>query len=78
MVERYARDIMKEKWTQQAKYSAWLEVEKAAVKAWSELGLIPKEDCQKILNNASFDVARIDEIEAETKHDVIAFFDQCC
>lgn len=73
MVERYARDIMKEKWTQQAKYSAWLEVEKAAVKAWSELGLIPKEDCQKILNNASFDVARIDEIEAETKHDVIAF-----
>jgi len=73
MVERYARDIMKQKWTQQAKYSAWLEVEKAAVKAWSELGLITKDDCQKIVENASFDVARIDEIEQETKHDVIAF-----
>ena len=73
MVERYAREIMKEKWTQQAKYSAWLEVEKAAVKAWSELGLIPKDDCEKIVNNASFDVNRIDEIEAQTKHDVIAF-----
>jgi adenylosuccinate lyase len=64
---------MKEKWTQEAKYAAWLEVEKAAVKAWNELGLIPDDDCKKILKNASFDVKRIDEIEKETKHDVIAF-----
>lgn len=73
MVERYARPIMKEKWTQQAKYSAWLEVEKAAVKAWNQLNLISDEDCQKIIKNADFDVERIDEIEKETRHDVIAF-----
>ncbi|MFA6756902.1 MAG: adenylosuccinate lyase [Sulfurospirillaceae bacterium] len=73
MVERYAREIMKSKWTIQAKYDAWLKVEKAAVKAWNRLGLIPKEDMDKILKNASFNIDRIDEIERETKHDVIAF-----
>ncbi|BCD61205.1 adenylosuccinate lyase [Nitratiruptor sp. YY08-26] len=73
MVERYARKEMADKWTQQAKYQAWLDVELAAVKAWNRLGLIPKEDMEKILQNAKFDVQRIDEIEKETKHDVIAF-----
>lgn len=73
MVERYSREIMSSKWTQEAKYQAWLDVEKAAVKAWSKLGLIPKDDAKKIVKNASFSVARIDEIEKETKHDVIAF-----
>ncbi len=73
MVERYARPQMAEKWTTQAKYDAWLKVEKAAVKAWSELGLVPKEDCEKILKNASFEIERIDEIEQKTKHDLIAF-----
>jgi len=73
MVERYARKEMKELWTQEAKYNAWLEVEKAAVKAWNKLGLIPDEDAKKIIENAKFDINRIDEIEKETKHDVIAF-----
>ena len=73
MVERYARPEMKEKWTQQAKYDAWLKVEKAAVKAWNKLGLVPDEDCQRIIKNAAFDVERIDEIEKVTRHDVIAF-----
>ena len=73
MVERYAREEMKNLWTQEAKYDAWLKVEKAAVKAWNRLGLIPDEACEKICANASFSVARIDEIEATTKHDVIAF-----
>ncbi len=73
MVERYARKEMADKWTQEAKYQAWLDVEKAAVKAWHRLGLIPKEDMEKILKNAKFDVQRIEEIEKETKHDVIAF-----
>ncbi len=73
MIERYARNEMKEKWTQQAKYDAWLKVEKAAVKAWNRLGLVPDEDCKKIVENASFDIDRIDEIEKTTKHDVIAF-----
>ena len=73
MVERYARPEMAEKWTQQARYAAWLEVEKAAVKAWNKLGLIPDEDCEKIVKNAAFSVERIEEIEAVTKHDLIAF-----
>jgi len=73
MVERYARDIMKNKWTMQAKYDAWLKVEKAVVKGWNKLGLVPDSDCEKILKNAKFDVNRIDEIEKTTKHDVIAF-----
>jgi len=73
MVERYSRPQMADKWTLQAKYDAWLQVEKAAVKAWSKLGLVPKEDCELILKNAKFDLKRIDEIEQETKHDLIAF-----
>ena len=52
MVERYAREEMSSKWTQHARYAAWLEVEKAAVKAWNRLGLIPDEDCEKILENS--------------------------
>jgi len=73
MVERYARDEMASKWTQYARYDAWLKVEKAAVKAWNRLGLIPDEDCKKIVENAKFTVERIEEIEAKTKHDLIAF-----
>ena len=73
MVERYARKEMSSKWTQEARYAAWLEVEKAAVKAWNKIGVIPDEDCKKIVNNATFSVERIEEIEAVTKHDLIAF-----
>ncbi|MCI6988984.1 MAG: adenylosuccinate lyase [Campylobacter sp.] len=73
MVERYARKIMSDKWSIQAKYDAWLEVEKAAVKAWNKLGFVSDIDCEKIVKNAKFDVTRIDEIEKTTKHDVIAF-----
>ena len=73
MIERYSRKEMSEKWTQQAKYQAWLDVEIAATNAWAKLGLVPKEDAEKITKNAKFDVARIDEIEKVTKHDVIAF-----
>ena len=73
MVERYAREEMKSKWTMQAKYQAWLDVEKAVVKAWNKLGLIPDEDAKKIIENAKFDIDRIDEIEKETRHDLIAF-----
>jgi len=73
MVERYAREEMTQHWTQHARYAAWLEVEKAAVKAWNKIGLIPDEDCKKIVKNATFSVERIEEIEAVTKHDLIAF-----
>ncbi len=73
MVERYAREEMASKWTMQAKYQAWLEVEKAVVKAWNRLGLIPDDDAKKIVENAGFSVERIDEIEQVTRHDLIAF-----
>lgn len=73
MVERYAREQMSSKWSMQAKYQAWLDVENAVVKAWNKLGLIPDEDTEKIVKNARFSVERIDEIEAVTKHDLIAF-----
>ena len=73
MIERYSREEMKNNWTMQAKYDAWLKVEKSAVKAWNKLGLVPDEDCQKIIDNAAFSVEKIDEIEKVTRHDVIAF-----
>lgn len=73
MIERYAREEMKKLWDINAKYSAWLEVEKALVRGWNKLGLIPDSDCEKICKNAKFDIARIDEIEKVTKHDLIAF-----
>ena len=73
MVERYSREEMSQHWTMEAKYKAWLDVELAAVKAWNKLGLIPDDDAKKIVDNASFSVKRIDEIEAVTRHDLIAF-----
>ena len=73
MVERYAREEMTQHWTQEARYAAWLRVEKAAVKAWNKIGLIPDADCEKIVKNAKFSVERIEEIEAITRHDLIAF-----
>lgn len=73
MLERYTRPEMKKIWTDENRYQAWLEVEILADEAWSELGEIPKEDVQKIRENASFDIQRILEIEEETRHDVVAF-----
>jgi len=73
MVERYAREEMSQHWTQYARYDAWLKVEKAVVKAWAKLGKIPKKDADKIVKNATFSVERIEEIEAVTRHDLIAF-----
>ncbi|TWI56035.1 adenylosuccinate lyase [Halalkalibacter nanhaiisediminis] len=73
MIERYTRPEMGAIWTEQNRFQAWLEVEIVACEAWAELGEIPKEDVEKIRQNASFDVARIHEIEEETRHDVVAF-----
>ncbi|AFS69583.1 adenylosuccinate lyase [Exiguobacterium antarcticum] len=73
MIERYTRPEMKAIWTEQNKFEAWLKVEILACEAWSELGVIPKEDVALLWENASFDVNRINEIEQETRHDVIAF-----
>ncbi|EZH64634.1 adenylosuccinate lyase [Bacillaceae bacterium JMAK1] len=73
MIERYTREEMGSIWTEQNRFQAWLEVEIAACEAWAELGDIPKEDVEKIRENASFDLNRIHEIEASTRHDVVAF-----
>ncbi len=73
MIERYTRPEMGAIWTEENRFQAWLEVEILACEAWAELGVIPKEDVQKLRENASFDINRIKEIEEETRHDVVAF-----
>ncbi|KYD10224.1 adenylosuccinate lyase [Heyndrickxia sporothermodurans] len=73
MIERYTRPEMGAIWTEENRFKAWLEVEILACEAWAELGDIPREDVEKIRQHATFDVARIKEIEEETRHDVVAF-----
>ncbi|MFK8243348.1 MULTISPECIES: adenylosuccinate lyase [unclassified Facklamia] len=73
MIERYTRPQMAALWSDEKRYETWLEVEIQATEAWATLGVVPKEDAKLIRQNATFDVARILEIEAETHHDVVAF-----
>ncbi|WML29126.1 adenylosuccinate lyase [Neobacillus sp. OS1-32] len=73
MIDRYTRPEMGAIWTEENRFNAWLEVEILACEAWAELGEIPKEDVQRLRQNASFNIERIKEIEAETRHDVVAF-----
>ena len=73
MIDRYSRAQMRAVWTEENKFGAYLKVEIAACEAWSRLGVIPAEDVQKIAEKARFDVARIREIEEQTRHDVVAF-----
>lgn len=73
MIERYSRQAMRGVWTEKRKFEAYLEVEILAAEAWSELGVIPKEDVGRLREKAGFDIGRIREIEADTHHDVVAF-----
>src|SRR5579871_4245801 len=76
MIPRYTRPEMAAIWEAQTRFKIWFEIEAHAADALAELGVIPKEAAKTIWakgKNATFDVARIDEIERETKHDVIAF-----
>ncbi len=73
MIERYSRPEMQRLWTEEAKYRHWLAVELAACDALADAGRIPREAVATIRARARFDVARIAEIERETRHDVIAF-----
>ncbi len=73
MIARYTRKEMGSVWTEQNKFQQWLEVELAASEALAEQGGIPAEAARLLRANAKFDVSRINEIEAEVKHDVIAF-----
>jgi len=73
MIERYSRKVMRDVWTEENKFNAYLKVEILSCEAWSELGAIPKEDVDKIREKATFNVDRIKEIEEITRHDVVAF-----
>lgn len=73
MINRYSRPEMSALWTEEAKFNAYLQVEVEAAAAWSQLGIIPVEDVEKIRKNARFDADRIYEIEKETQHDIVAF-----
>src|SRR5262249_5933681 len=76
MIPRYTRPDMGATWEPRTRFKLWFEIEAHAADALAELGVIPKEAAKSIWakgKNAVFDVARIDEIERETKHDVIAF-----
>ncbi len=73
MISRYSRKEMEDIWTEENQFQAWLEVELAACWAWAKLGTIPMEDVDKLYEKASFKLERIKEIEAKTRHDVVAF-----
>ena len=73
MILRYTRPEMAAIWEPESKYGIWLEIETLAAEAMAELGVIPAEAPQAVRERAKFEVARIDEIEREVKHDVIAF-----
>ncbi|WP_206454429.1 adenylosuccinate lyase [Aurantimonas marina] len=76
MIPRYSRPEMVDVWSQETKYRIWFEIEAHACDALAELGVIPESAAKTIWekgNAATFDVERIDAIERETKHDVIAF-----
>jgi adenylosuccinate lyase len=73
MIARYTRPAMGKIWTEENKFQTWLDIEVLACEAQAELGVIPTDAVRIIREKAKFDVRRIDEIENEVKHDVIAF-----
>ncbi|HKJ74953.1 MAG TPA: adenylosuccinate lyase [Alphaproteobacteria bacterium] len=73
MIPRYSRPDMVAIWAPESKFQIWFEIEAHACDAQAKLGVIPKEAAKEVWKKGAFEVARIDEIEAVTKHDVIAF-----
>jgi len=73
MIPRYTRPEMGAIWSDQRRYETWLDVELAATDALAEAGVVPIEDARALREKAAFDIARIEEIEQTTQHDVIAF-----
>jgi adenylosuccinate lyase len=73
LIPRYSREKMVAIWSPENRYQKWLDIEILACEAMAERGEIPKDAAKNIREKAGFDVARIDEIEKTTKHDVIAF-----
>ena len=73
MIKRYTRKEMGDIWSEENKYKAWLKVEVLVCEALAKAGKIPQKSLKNIQRKAGFSLERIEEIEAETKHDVIAF-----
>ncbi|HEY9845810.1 MAG TPA: hypothetical protein V6D03_06385, partial [Candidatus Caenarcaniphilales bacterium] len=73
MIERYTLPEMGDLWTEPAKLKSWLQVEIAVCEAQAELGTIPTEALETIKAKASFDPGRVLALEAEVRHDMIAF-----
>src|SRR5512133_3682820 len=73
MIPRYTRSDMGRIWSDQNRFQQWLEVELAASEALAELGTVPAEAARLLRAHAGFEVDRIDAIERDVKHDVIAF-----
>ena len=73
MIDRYSRKEMKKIWDLNSKFQYYLDVEIAVAEAYAQIGEFPKEDIEELKKLAKFDIKRIDEIEAEVRHDVIAF-----
>ena len=73
MIDRYSRKEISDIWTLENKFKIWLDIEIAACEANAQLGIIPQEDLKSIKEKARFTVARIEEIENQVHHDVIAF-----
>ncbi len=73
MIPRYTRPEMAAIWSPETRFGIWLEIETLAAEAMAQLGTIPCEAAEAIRERGAFDIARIDEIEEEVKHDVIAF-----
>ena len=73
MIPRYARPDMTALWEAESRFSIWLEIETHALDAMVKLGIVPEDAAKAVREKGGFDVDRIDEIEREVKHDVIAF-----
>src|SRR5271154_1695652 len=73
MIPRYSRPEMTKIWSDETRYQIWFEIEAHACDALAKLKVIPEQAAKTIWKKGKFDVKRIDEIEKETKHDVIAF-----
>ena len=73
MIPRYSRPEMTAIWEPEARFRIWLDIEILACEAQADLGVIPREAARKIRKRGAFEIERIDELEKETRHDVIAF-----
>ena len=73
MIPRYSRPQMADIWSPETRFGIWMEIETLATEAMAELGVVPKEAAKAVRERGGFDIARIDEVEREVKHDVIAF-----